>query len=246
MQVKDYDATTYGERLARAYDDYVRDKFDEEAQTSLLVELSGGGRVLELGVGTGRVALPLARAGLEVHGIESSQAMVEELLAKPGAEGVAVSIGDFADVDVPGSFSLCLAVFSTLFMLTSQDAQIRCFANVAERLEPGGVFVVEVFVPRFGARHDQSLEVLRTEVDSVLLEASRVDTAEQRVDIQRIALGQRGVELFPSSVRYAYPSELDLMARLAGLRLRDRWSGWRRQDFSADSVWNVSVYERPG
>ena len=245
MQVKDYDATTYGERLARAYDDYVRDKFDEEAQTSLLVELSGGGRVLELGVGTGRVALPLARAGLEVHGIESSQAMVEELLAKPGAEGVAVSIGDFADVDVPGSFSLCLAVFSTLFMLPSQDAQVRCFANVASRLQPGGVFVVEAFVPRFDGGDDQPLKVLRTEVNSVLLEASRVDTAEQRVDIQRIALRQSGVELFPSSVRYAHPSELDLMARLGGLTLRHRWSGWRRQTFSAHSVWNVSVYERP-
>ncbi len=244
--MKGYDATTYGERLAGAYDDYVRDKFDEVAEVALLVELARGGRVLELGVGTGRVAIPLAQAGLEVHGIESSPAMVAELRAKPGGEAVGVTMGDFADVDAPGPFSLCLAVFSTLFMLPSQDAQVRCFANVARRLQPGGVFVVEVFVPRFDGSDDQSLKVLRTELDSVLLEASRVDTVEQRVDIQRIVLRERGVELFPSSVRYAHPSELDLMARLAGLTLRDRWSGWRRQSFSADSVWSLSVYERPG
>jgi SAM-dependent methyltransferase len=241
-----YDAATYGERMAGAYDDYVGHKFDEEAEVAVLAELARGGRVLELGVGTGRVAIPLSRLGLEVHGIESSPAMVERLRAKPQGDQVAVMVGDFAAVDVAGPFSLCLAVFSTLFMLRSQDDQLRCFANVAQRLEPGGAFVVEAFVPKFGGGADQSIEVLRTEVHSVLLEASRVDPVEQRVDIQRIALSEDGVELFPSSVRYAYPSELDLMARLAGLRLRHRWAGWQRQEFTADSVWNVSVYERPG
>ena len=240
-----FETTTYGQHMAGAYDDYVRDKFDEEAEVELLAELAGGGRVLELGVGTGRVAIPLSRLGLEVHGIEASPEMVEQLRAKPGGDGVGVTIGDFADVDVPGNFSLCLAVFSTLFMLRSQAEQLRCFANVAAHLEPGGAFVVEAFVPKFGGGDRQSLEVLRTDVDSVLLEASRVDPVQQRVDIQRIALGKGGVELYPSSVRYAYPAELDLMARLAGLRLRHRWAGWRRQELTADSVWNVSVYERP-
>lgn len=239
-----YDATTYGERIAAAYDDYVGEKFDDEAEVALLAELAGGGRVLELGVGTGRVAIPLAQLGLDVHGIESSAAMVDQLRAKPQGGDVTVTVGDFADVDVPGTFSLCLAVFSTLLMLRSQDDQLRCFANVAARLEPGGAFVVEAFVPKFGAGHHRSLEVLRTDVHSVLLEASRADPVGQRVDIQRIALSERGLNLYPSSVRYAYPAELDLMARLAGLRLRDRWSGWRRQEFSADSIWNVSVYER--
>ena len=240
-----YDATTYGERIAGAYDDYVGHKFDEEAQVSMLGELARGGRVLELGVGTGRVAIPLSRLGLEVHGIESSPAMVEQLRAKAHGEEVTVTVGDFADVDVSGTFSLCLAVFSTLFMLRSQDDQLRCFANVAAHLAPGGAFVVEAFVPKFGGGDRQSLEVLHTDVDSVLLEASRVDPVQQRVDIQRIALSEVGLKLYPSSVRYAYPAELDLMARMAGLRLRDRWAGWRRQEFTADSVWSVSVYERP-
>lgn len=240
-----YDATTYGERIAGAYDDYVGHKFDEEAQVSMLGELARGGRVLELGVGTGRVAIPLSRLGLEVHGIESSPAMVEQLRAKAHGEEVTVTVGDFADVDVSGTFSLCLAVFSTLFMLRSQDDQLRCFANVAAHLAPGGAFVVEAFVPKFGGGDGQSLEVLHTDVDSVLLEASRVDPVQQRVDIQRIALCEAGLKLYPSSVRYAYPAELDLMARMAGLRLRDRWAGWRRQEFTADSVWSVSVYERP-
>ena len=243
--MEDYDATTYGERIAGAYDDYVGHKFDEEAQVSMLGELARGGRVLELGVGTGRVAIPLSRLGLEVHGIESSPAMVEQLRAKAHGEEVTVTVGDFADVDVSGTFSLCLAVFSTLFMLRSQDDQLRCFANVAAHLAPGGAFVVEAFVPKFGGGDRQSLEVLHTDVDSVLLEASRVDPVQQRVDIQRIALSEVGLKLYPSSVRYAYPAELDLMARMAGLRLRDRWAGWRRQKFTADSVWSVSVYERP-
>lgn len=240
-----YDFTTYGERIAGAYDNYVGDKFDEEAEVAVLAELARGGRVLELGVGTGRVAIPLSQTGLEVHGIESSPAMVEQLRAKAHGEEVSVTVGDFADVDVAGTFTLCLAVFSTLFMLGSQDEQLRCFANVAAHLEPGGAFVVEAFVPKFGGGEGQSLEVLRADLDSVLLEASRVHPVEQRVDIQRIALSEAGLKMFPSSVRYAYPAELDLMARMAGLRLKERWAGWRRQEFTADSVWNVSVYERP-
>ncbi len=240
-----YDTTTYGERIAGAYDDYVGHKFDEEAEVSLLADLAAGGRVLELGVGTGRVAIPLSQMGLEVHGIESSPAMVDQLRAKPHGEEVSVTVGDFADVDVPGTFSLCLAVFSTLFMLRCQEDQLRCFANVAAHLEPGGSFVVEAFVPKFGGGQGQSLEVLRTDLDSVLLEASRVDPVAQRVDIQRLALTETGLKMFPSSVRYAYPAELDLMARMAGLTLKERWAGWRRQEFTADSVWNVSVYELP-
>lgn len=240
-----YDSTTYGERFAGSYDEYVRGKFDEEAEVALLAELADGGRVLELGVGTGRVAIPLAEAGLEVHGIESSPAMMQQLQQRPGGELVKVTLGDFADAGVPGPFSLCLAVFSTFLMLPSQEDQVRCLANVASLLDPGGVFVVEAFVPRFTAAGSQPVGVLRSEVDGVLLEASHVDPVEQRVDIQRIALSPSGTELFPSSVRYVYPAELDLMARLAGLQLRDRWSGWRREPFTAQSVWNISVYQRP-
>jgi SAM-dependent methyltransferase len=247
--VDGYDTSTYGERIAGRYDDYVRGKFDEEAEAVLLAELAGeGGRALELGIGTGRVALALAARGVDVHGIESSPAMVSALRAKPGGEAIGVTLGDLADpgLEVPGTFTLAFAVFSTLFMLTTQEEQAGCMASVAARLEPGGTFVVEGFVPRFPAASERwwpSLEHM--DAERVMLSVTRHDPVAQRLDIQRVALADGEVRLFPSSVRYAYPAELDLMARLAGLRLRTRWSGWRREPFTADSVWNVSVYERP-
>ena len=239
----DYDASTYGERVADIYDE--QHGYLEGSETDLLAELARGGRVLELGVGTGRVALPLAARGLEVHGIDASPAMIERLRAKPGGEAVIVHAGDFADVGADGTFSLVYVVFNTFFALLSQDEQVRCFRNVAERLADGGVFLVEAFVPNPSIYvGGQAVRAVNITTDVVNLHAARHDLATQTVFGQQIIIDERGVRLYPIKLRYAWPSELDLMARLAGLRLRERWGGWRREPFTARSEKHVSVYER--
>jgi SAM-dependent methyltransferase len=237
-----YGPQTYGERAADLYDEWHRDLPGLDDCVERLAELAGPGPVLELGIGTGRVALPLVQRGLEVHGIDSSPAMLAKLRAKPGGDRVRTVVGDMAEVAVDASYSLVFAVFNTLFALMSQDQQVRCFANVAGRLAEGGVFVVEAFVPDPG--DGQAVRALRVTVDSVLLAVSRQDPVAQRIDAQQVLLGPRGVQLVPGVLRYAWPAELDLMARLAGLRLRERWGGWRREPFTADSPTHVSVYEQ--
>jgi SAM-dependent methyltransferase len=240
-----YGPETYGEQVADLYDDWYQDHPDTEVAVERLAELAGPGPVLELGVGTGRLAIPLAERGLEVHGIDSSPAMLDRLRAKPGSERIHLSVGDMAEVGVEGRYSLVFVAANTLFLLPSQEEQLRCFANVAARLAEGGVFVVDVFVPdpaRY--RNDQLLDVTRVTVDSVLLTAAQHDPVLQRVDAQQIQLGPgAGVRLIPGVLRYAWPSELDLMARLAALRLRQRWGGWRREPFTTASTIHVSVYE---
>lgn len=241
--MKNYAAETYGERYADAYDEW-HDMPAGEAVEALR-ELAGGGRALELGVGTGRVAIPLAATGVEVHGIDASPSMVERMRAKPGGERVRVTMGDFADVDAEGQFSLVFVVFNTLFMLLTQEEQLRCFRNAAARLAPGGVFVVEAFFPDV-SRYEggQIVRTISLADDQVILEVSQHDAARQHVMSQRVVLGGGGVNLFPIQIRYAWPSELDLMARLAGLALRERWGGWRREPFDSRSGKHVSVYER--
>jgi SAM-dependent methyltransferase len=244
-QMDQYEASTYGDRIAAIYDELIEGKFDTEGAVSFLAELAGTGPVLELGIGTGRVALPLAERGLEVHGIDASEAMVERLRAKPGGDRIAITLKDFADIDAEGSFSLVFVVFNTIFALLTQDDQVRCFRNVAERLSPEGVFVVEAFVPdltRFD--RDQRVQVVEIGVDHVMLDVSRHDAAAQVVDSQHVMIRSEGTRLVPVHIRYSWPSELDLMARLAGLVLRERWSGWRREAFSAGSGAHVSVYGR--
>jgi SAM-dependent methyltransferase len=240
-----YGAKTYGDWIAEDYDHLHVGRLDTDACVELLAGLAGEGPVLELGVGTGRVALPLAARGLQVHGIDVSEAMVERLRAKPGGETVRVTLGDFAEVPVTGTFRLVFVVFNTLFALPSQDDQVRCFARVAERLGDGGAFVVEAFVPdpaRLAQR--QELTVDDIGLDHAGLTATHRDPIAQRIDSQYVVLTAGGVRLYPVSIRYTWPSELDLMARLAGLRLRERWAGWRREPFGADSTTHVSVYER--
>ena len=240
-----YTKETYGESYARVYDDWHGSL--DEATVEHLCELAAGGRVLELGVGTGRVALPLAARGLEVHGIDSSAAMVERLRAKPGGAGVKVSMGDFADVAAEGEFALVYVVLNTFFMLLTQEEQVRCFGNVAPRLAPGGAFVVEAFVPDL-TLYDRGQAVRLSDVgkEFVNLHVAQLDAARQRVTGQQIVVDAGGVRLFPIEIRFAWPSELDLMARLAGLRLRERWGGWRREPFDGRSTKHVSVYERAG
>jgi SAM-dependent methyltransferase len=242
--VTDYDAATYGDRMADVYDEWFAVPSETQEAVEFLFDLAGTGSVLELGIGTGRVALPLAQRGCEVRGVDASEAMVERLRAKPGGENIPVAIGDFAEPDTEEEFSLVYVVFNTFFALLSQEDQVRCFSNVARRLREGGVFVIEAFVPDMTRwDRDQRMEVLHVESDSVVLGASRHDPVGQRVASNHLVVSGVGVKLYPVRLRYAWPSELDLMARLAGLRLRERWGGWGREPFTASSVNHVSVYE---
>jgi SAM-dependent methyltransferase len=218
---------------------------DTDAAVAFLAELAGPGPVLELAIGTGRIALPLGERGIDVRGIDASEAMVARLRSKPGGDRVPITIGDFADVPIEGRFTLVYVVFNTLFALQTQEEQIRCFRNVAAHLLDGGVFVVEAFVPdltRFD--RDQRIETERVGLDQVWLGVARHHPVEQRVESQHVVLSEQGMRFYPVQLRYAYPSELDLMARLAGLQLQARFGGWRRESFTAASGMHVSVYER--
>ena len=246
--MEEYEPSTYGDRIAPIYDEMIEGKFDTDGAVSFLAELAATGPVLELGIGTGRVALPLAQRGLEVHGIDASEAMVGALRAKPGGDGIAITLKDFVDVDVEGQFSLVYVVFNTLFALVEQDDQVRCFRSVAQRLTPNGVFVLEAFVPdlvRFG-RYHQRVEAGDLSLDRVRLEVSRHDPVTQRIHGQHVVISEEGTKLYPVQLRYSWPAELDLMARLAGLRLRERWGSWRRDAFNESSERHISVYGRSG
>jgi SAM-dependent methyltransferase len=213
---------------------------------SFLAELAGTGPALELGIGTGRVALPLAERGVEVHGIDASEAMVEQLRSKPGGDRIPITLKDFADVGVEGAFSLVFVVFNTFFALVNQEDQVRCFRAVAECLTPDGVFILEAFVPdvaRFD-RYHQRVEAGDLTLDQVRLEVSRHDPVTQRIDGQHVVISEKETKLYPVHLRYAWPSELDLMARLAGLRLSERWGSWRRDPFNESSERHISVYGR--
>lgn len=241
--MENYRAEMFGERFADVYDDWFPDA--DERMIARLSELAQGGPVLELAIGSGRVALPLQRAGVQVRGIDISPDMVARLRARPGGDSIPVTIGDFADVGVDGEFGLIFVVFNTLFGLLGQDEQVRCFENVARHLAPGGVFVVEVFVPdvtRFTAR--QGVRAVKIELNAVHLDITAWDPLNQSVTTQHVVLTESGVRLRPIRLRYAWPAELDLMARLTGLRLRERWADWDRTPFTADSVKHISVYER--
>ena len=236
----------YDDRRAAAYDDRYRERFAEaEAAATFLAGVDRPpGPVLELGIGTGRLALPLAARGVDVHGIDASPAMVERLRAKPGGDRVAVVVGDFATADqlVTGPYAMAFVAFSTLFELDSQERQVHCFEAVASVLATAGVFVVEAFVPDL-SRLDQALTVTGVDDAGVRLQATRHDPVAQVVRGQTVTVGEAGVELWPMAVRYATVPELDLMARLAGLRLRARHGGWSGEPFTAASSRHVSLYE---
>lgn len=238
--------STFGELNAAEYD-ALHDPGTTQETVRLISELAGNGTILELAIGTGRIALPLAAAGHRVWGIEGSPQMVEKLRQKPGSEAIKVCIGDFADVDIDRSFDHVFLVFNTLFNLQSQEDQIRCFENVARRLNPGGTFLVETFVPDLsGFSNGQRVHTKRLDQKSVWLEAALHDPVRQLIQFQRIRITTEGTQLVPLPMRYAWPSEIDLMARLAGLTLQDRWGGWHRELFDASSTMHVSVYHKPG
>ncbi|HEX8769398.1 MAG TPA: class I SAM-dependent methyltransferase [Acidimicrobiales bacterium] len=241
-----YDVSSYGERIAEIYDDLHEARLDVDATVACLADLAAGGPALELAIGTGRVALPLAATGVTVAGIDISPAMVAKLRAKAGGNDIEVMIGDFADVAVGDTaYRLVYLVFNTLFALLTQKRQVQCFENVARHLTDDGVFVVEAFVPDLGRfRHHQNVTAAEVGLAGARLDVSRHDPARQRIDSSHLVFSDGSVRLYPIAIRYAWPSELDLMAQLAGLRLLDRWSGWRREPFGPDSGGHVSVYGR--
>jgi SAM-dependent methyltransferase len=236
----------FDEQAAATYDDSmeVYGPGAVDATVAVLAELARGGRALELGVGTGRIALPLSQRGIEVHGIDLSGAMVARLRAKPGGDRVGVSIGDFATTRVDGTFSLAYLVFNTIMNLTTQEAQVACFRNVAVHLEPGGSFVIEVRVPDL-RRLPPGQDAVPWHISSTQCVFYSYDVATQAMHGHYVHIADGRCEYSSMPFRYVWPAELDLMAQLAGLRLRHRWGGWAREPFTSESRQHVSVWERP-
>jgi SAM-dependent methyltransferase len=249
--VDGFDASTYGERFADVYDEWYGDVSDVVATVEAVATLAGDGPVLELGVGTGRLAVPLARRGLEVHGIDASPAMLERLAAKAAAAGVTVHAhqGDFAGVDVatPGGFAVVLVAFNTLFNLADAGAQQRCLAAVAERLRPDGHLVVEAFVPEpDAATPGGAVTPTLIEADRVVLQVTQSDPEAQTVTGSVVSITEEGIRLRPWRIRWATPVELDGMAARAGLERADRWADWDRRPFDDDSPRHVTLYRPTG
>jgi SAM-dependent methyltransferase len=237
----------FDERVAARYDESATEMFEPavvDPVIDLLVEIAGSGRALELGIGTGRIALPLAQRGVPVHGIELSKAMAARLRAKRGGEDIGVTIGDFATTTVDGTFSVAYLVFNTILNLTTQAAQVACFRNVAAHLEPGGCFVIEVGVPDL-QRLPPGETIRAFHVSETRWGLDEYDVANQGLTSHHFLTIDGRLERHSVPFRYAWPSELDLMAQLAGMRLRERWSGWKREPFTSDSRKHVSVWEKP-
>ena len=232
--------------VAESYDSDPR-MFDAgllDRTVAFLAEAAGRGPALEFGVGTGRVALPLSRTGIRVHGIDLSQDMVEQLRAKPDADRVGVTIGDFATTTVPGEFSLVYLVYNTISNLTTQDEQVECFRNAAAHLIPGGCFVIELVVPDL-QRFPPGALAQAFEISGEHVAFDTIDVATQRGVSHHYVIDRDHVATFATPYRYAWPAELDLMARIAGLEPRERWADWDRTPFTSDSRKHISVWERP-
>src|SRR5919197_936397 len=240
---KDY----FGEQVAERYDESSAGMFDPavvDPAVDFLADLAGQGAALEFGIGTGRIALPLARRGIRVHGIDLSEAMVARLRAKRGAEQIDVTIGDFATTTVGGSFSLAYLVFNTINNLTTQDEQVACFRNVAAHLEPGGCFVIEVGVPAL-QRLPPGETVRAFHVSASRLGFDEYDVVSQGLISHHYWVVDGKLETVSMPFRYVWPAELDLMARIAGMQLRDRWGGWNREPFTSEREKHISVWEKP-
>lgn len=235
------DARAYGDRIAEVYDQRLPPAGEDEV--GFLAELGAGGRALELGIGTGRVAVPLANRGVEVHGIEASAALLERLKAKPGADRIEVTRGDFREVELEGVFSLVFAVADTFSMLSTQQEQLACFERVAAHLAVGGSFVIEGKNPARIVTAPPAW-LLSSDGGETWLALSRHDAAEQTFEQVQVVLSAEGTRLYPVRGRYVWPGELDLMARLAGLEPAQRWGGWDRVPFTSESPRFVAVYLR--
>jgi SAM-dependent methyltransferase len=238
----------FDEPIAKGYDAKWADLFEPavvEPAVTFLADLAGTGAALELGIGTGRIALPLSRRGVRVHGIELSAPMVAQLQAKPGSDEIAVTIGDFATTRVDGSFKVAYLVRNTITNLTTQDQQVECFRNVAAHLEPGGCFVIEVYIPEL-QRLPPGETIHPFTVTPTHLGFEEYDVATQIAFSHHYWVVDGQLETFSAPFRYVWPSELDLMARLAGMTLRERWRSWEREPFTSNSRSHVSVWEKAG
>ena len=240
-------ANHFDQRIARSYEARWPELFEPAAidpVVAFLAGLAGDGAALELGIGTGRIAIPLSRQGVPVHGIDLSPDMVAELRAKPGAEDIGVTVGDFATIGVDGTFRLAYLLRNTIMNLTTQDEQVACFQNVAAHLEPGGCFVIEVIVPAL-RRLPPGETVRAFTVTPAHLGFEDYEVTTQIAVSHHYWVVDGQLDTMSAPFRYVWPAELDLMARLAGLTLRERWSGWRREPFTSDSTGPVSVWEKP-
>ena len=236
----------FGEQVAQRFDEryaHLAESAVVDPIVEFLADLARGEAALEFGIGTGRIALPLAERGVQVHGIELSEAMVARLRAKPGAEQISVTIGDLATTRVDGRFSVVYLVANTIMNLTTQDEQVACFRNAAAHLEPNGCFVIEVLVP--GLQRLPPGETFQPfAVDPGHVGFDEYDVVRQRLVSHHYWLEDGRVEVISPPFRYVWPSELDLMARLAGMTLRERWGDWNREPFTAESVKHVSVWQK--
>lgn len=239
----DYQDNTYGDRIAEVYDRLYSD-FDP-ACIDLLAELAGPGPALELGIGTGRIALPLQHRDVLLHGIDASQAMVAKLKAKPRGAEINVLISSFARFSIDRQFRLVYVVFNTIFDLLDQESQVQCFQSVSRHLCPDGHFVVEAFVPDLTRYTDfQAVRLVDLSEQAIRIDVAQLDPVAQRIESRHLLVSKDGIRTYPVKLRYAWPSELDLMARNARLRLRDRWSSWSKDPFTRDSTKHISVYAR--
>ena len=242
--MKNYEPSmSFEEDSAKRYKDLQRG--DEAEAVAFLEKLAGRGPALELAIGAGRISLPLADRGIRVDGIDFSPAMVAQLRVRPGGDRISVTIGDFADVPVPGTYRLIFVVWNTLFNLLTQEDQVRCFENVAAHLTGDGSFVIEAASPAsfYRLRKGQYVDAEAVEVDEVKLDVARFDPVKQLLEESHVSLSSEGVRLSPVVLRYSWPSELDLMARIAGLRLKERWDGWSRRPYTGKHN-VISVYGR--
>jgi SAM-dependent methyltransferase len=236
----------FDERIAESYEAKWPNLFEPaviDPVVSFLADLAGSGAALELGIGTGRIALPLSQRGVRVHGIDLSPAMIAQLQAKPGAGDIDVTTGDFATTTVGGTFKLAYLVRNTIENLTTQDEQVECFRNIAAQLEPGGCFVIEVEVPAL-QRLPPGETIRAFTVTPTHLGFDEYDIAAQGLVSHHYWVDDGQLEVFSAPFRYVWPSELDLMARLAGMTLRERWSGWKHEPFTSESTTHVSVWEK--
>jgi SAM-dependent methyltransferase len=237
----------FGPEVAERYDERTATMAEPEVIEPIvdfLAEQARDGAALELGIGTGRIALPLSRRGVRVHGIDLSEAMIDHLRAKPGAEQIGLTIGDFATATVDGTFTLAYLVANTIMNLTAQEEQVACFRNVAAHFEPGGRFVIEVLVP--GLQRLPPGETFQPfAVTPTHLGFDEIDVATQALTSHHYWIDDGRVQVLSPPFRYVWPSELDLMAQLAGMTLRERWGGWKREPFTSESIKHVSVWEKP-
>ena len=241
-----FDPAEYGRHIASIYDELNAD-LAPDAAVGVIADYAAGRAVLELGIGTGRIALPLAATGLVVEGIDGSAEMVEQLRRKPGGEALRVEVGDFATTTMGRRYAVVVLAYNTINALPSQDAQVQTFRNAAEHLEPGGVFLVENWVPDVGDFHRRRAVRLHDLAEGrVVIEVAELHRARQLMTTTRLTFTADGPRLLPANHRYVWPAELDLMARLAGLHLEARWEDWDRRPFTDDSNTYVAVYRTDG